>query len=253
MTSKCSFLFTLPFISCLGLQPMGGVVEKMQREVESLDENKNFTFVDLGLSDEDLNLIDQFKVRFTDQYDCFGDLDLLQDELSAFLRSMGNNDEHAIQRITQIIREAADRVIRASGKETAWVCVRTSTPNREFDLPRWHWDGYYYPPYSGFAFKFAAVLKGNPTLFHQLTKDSREVFESHFEDREFLSNFLAESLIESAKPGEGAFFLVGDRDSAAAHSEPKMDCERLFFSVLPGHASEIDELTIRRNPTHLKS
>lgn len=221
------------------------VTEQMQEKIDSLNKNKNFAFVDLGFSDKDLEIIDQFKIDSSQQYDHFGNLDLLQDELSAFLRSIGNNDEHLIQKITQIIHEVASNVNKASHKETAWVCVRASIPNQAFDVPRWHWDGYYYSPYSGFAFKFATVLKGNPTLFYQLTPDLRETFELHFDDREFLSNLLDRNLIESLRPGEGAFFLVGDRESAAAHSEPKMDSERLFFSVLPGNENEISELKTR--------
>lgn len=224
------------------------VIEDMRKKIGNLGEDKNFTFIDLGISEEDLHLINQFKIETSDQYARFGSLHLLKDELPNFLRSIGSNNEELIQKITEIIFQIAYNVKEASNKETAWVCVRASIPNHDFDIPRWHSDGYYYAPYSGFAFKFATILKGNSTLFHQLSKDIRDVFDLHFDDREFLSNLIDVNTVESAKLGQGAFFIVGDRNRAAAHSEPKIDGERLFISVLPGNDDEINELYARWHP-----
>lgn len=225
----------------------GNVVADFQEKIKNLDENNNFAFVNL-LSEDDVRLFNQFKIESSKEYDRFGNLPLLLEELPDFLRNVGTNDEQLIQKISKMIFELASYVSQASHKETAWVCVRASTPNRDFDLPRWHCDGYYYSPYSGFVFKFATVLKGSPTLFYQLPKDIREVFKQHSDDREFLSLLLDRENIETAKPGQGAFFIVGDNDQAAAHSEPKIDSERLFFSILPGNEDEINELYARWNP-----
>lgn len=223
------------------------ILVDLQEKIEGLGENKNFAFVNL-LSDDDLQQLNQFKIESSNSYDRFGNLQLLQEELPGFLRSLGENDEQLIQKITKIICELASYVSQASRKETSWVCVRASTPNRDYDIPRWHWDGYYYSPYSGFVFKFATVLKGNPTLFYQLPKDLRKIFKQHSDDRAFLSQLLNSENIETTKPGQGAFFIVGDNNRAAAHSEPKMDGERLFFSILPGNEDEINELNVRWNP-----
>jgi len=218
------------------------VVEQMHESIESLNENKNFAFVNLGIPDEDLQLMSQFKVKFSREYSRFGDLELLENELSDFLRIGGENDEELIQKITKLIIKTTYQVKNVAGKETAWICVRLSTPNHHYDMPRWHHDGYYYSPYSGFVFKFAMVLKGNSTLFCQLSKELRDILELNHNNREFLSHLLEDSKIETPKPGEGSFFIVGDQNSAAIHSEPKIDGERLFFSVLPGNESEIKEL-----------
>lgn len=234
--------------------PASDVAENMQNALESLDENKNFAFVDLGISEEDLQLISQFKVKFSVNYDRYGHLELMEDELPEFLRGIGDNDEECIKKITAIIIRITDQVNNAAGKETAWVSVRPSEPNHEFDIPRWHQDGYFYAPYSGFSFKFAAALKGNSTVFCQLSKGLREIFQINFdhrlqlslEHRVLLDSLLEECKKESVKPGHGAFFIVGDPNSAAIHSEPKIDSDRLFFSVLPGNDSEIEELYMRR-------
>jgi hypothetical protein len=250
MLVKLNIFFILFFGSmACAFEPLNAlhIVEDMQKQLGDLDENRTFSFVDLGLAKQDLELINGFKVESSAQYNCFGNLGLLQDELPVFLRRIGTNDEQLIQKITQIIFEVASRVRLASDKETAWVCVRASTSSPMFDMSRWHWDGYYYFPYSGFAFKFAMVLKGNPTLFCQVTNDLRKTVQIHFNDREFLSNLLDKSFIESPHMGQGAFFIVGDKNSAAVHSEPKMDGERLFLSVLPGNENEISELKARWN------
>lgn len=223
-------------------------VEAMQQEIKNLGADTNFTFVDLGIASGDLRLINEFKIESTGQYDRYGDLELIKSELPEFLRSVGTNDERLIQKVTETVFSVASDVVKASDSETAWVAVRTFTPSHGFDIPRWHYDGYYFAPYDGFAFKFATVLKGNPTIFYQLPKDLRETFVLHSRDRMFLSNLLEKSSIEAPNLGQGAFFVVGDMDSAAVHSEPKIDGERLFFSVLPGSKDQIDDLNARWNP-----
>ncbi len=224
------------------------VVENMREKIKELGEYNNFTFVDLGISAEELNFISKFKVESSGQYDRFGSLHILNDELPSFLQSIGNNRKELIQKITEIISKVVSNVKEASNKETAWVSVRVFTPIHAFDIPRWHWDGYYYSPFSGLAFKFATVLKGNSTIFYQLPQNVRKVFRSHCNDRTFLTNLLERSHIESAKLGQGSFFLVGDMNNACVHSEPKIDGERIFFSVLPGNENEINELKARWTP-----
>jgi hypothetical protein len=238
----CFFLF---FFTLKGFaSETSSIVDHMQERIEALGEETNFVFVDLGMSETDLAMIRQFNVEAPGQYDRFGNLLLLREELPNFLRKSGRNSESLVQKITETIFSIASRVNKASNKETAWVCVRASIPNHLFDMPRWHKDGYYHSPYAGFAFKFAATLKGNPTLFYQLPQEMRAVFRSYSGDREFLSHLLNTDAIELPKFGQGAFFIVGDEDNGAAHSEPKMDGERLFFSVLPGNENEIEELRV---------
>ena len=53
---------------------------------------------------------------------------------------------------------------------------------------------------------------------------------------------------ESPKKGEGVFFIVSDAKFGAVHSEPKMNENRLFFSVLIGNESEIEELDLKWHP-----
>lgn len=149
-----------------------------------------------------------------------------------------------------MISKTTQQVVKASNKDSAWVCVRASRPNANFDIPRWHIDGAYYGlngpyPYPGIVFKFAATLKGNSTLLYNLTADQRDIFNAHWNDRHFLSEFVDLSKVESPKRGEGVFFIVANDAIAAAHSEPPMHSDRLFFSILVGDKSEIEELYLR--------
>lgn len=218
---------------------------KMQQSIESLNKDQPFTVVDLGLSDEERAQLERFQVESTEEYGRFGNLELLSSELPVFLRELGNNDEASIHTITTIITRTASSVAEASNKETAWVCVRAFTPDPQYEMPRWHCDGYYYAPYEGFVFKFAAALKGTQTLFYKVTEEMRTVFRLNEQDREFLSRFLELTQAETAAQGEGAFFIVGDQQTAAVHSEPSIREGRLFFSVLPGNKDEINELDQR--------
>ena len=230
---------------------------EMREKIHLLDEN-SYSFIDLGLTKRELDLSDQLKFDSlpqgtSRQYDRFGDLHLLSNELPIFLSSIGNDDDEVIDAITKIVIKTVQYVVSASGRNSAWVCVRAFTPTTNFNTPRWHIDGAYYGlnapfPYPKTVFKFAATLKGNPTLLYQLPGDQRDTFIAHQHDREFLSEYLDIDKAESPKKGEGVFFVVGNSEKGAVHSEPSIDSNRLFFSVLMGDKSEIEELYSRWYP-----
>lgn len=227
----------------------------MCTQISKLGQTTSFAFADLGLSADELALIAKLKFDLSPgtnkNYDRFGDLHLLVEELPNYLRSIGNDDKAVIQAVTDIIYRTAQNVLLATDKPSAWVTVRATTPNHEFDLPRWHMDGKYYDllnPNPEMLFKFAAVLKGRPTLLYHLTPELRTIFNAHWTDRVYLSKLLDINSTVSPQKGQGVFFIVGDTELGAAHSEPKMDTDRLFFSVLIGTEANIAELFARFHP-----
>jgi hypothetical protein len=202
---------------------------------------KSYVFVDLDITDQELKIIDQLKVENYGHCDRFGTLHLLQDEIPEFLRNIGNDDEELIQEATTIIYKIITQVTKGFGKQTAWVSIRASLPNHDYDIPRWHMDGYYYSPYFSVQYKFAVGLKGNPTLFYAIDETMRDTYWNHFQDRETLSQLFDVNQAETAPKGSGAIFIVGNRNYSALHSEPKIDSKRIFMSILPGQDCEIEE------------
>lgn len=245
------------FFAEIGAQELN-IEKEMVNQISLLGKEKSFAFVDLKLTSEELDLIDQLNFDklpegASVQYDRFGDLHLLKEELPNFLKSIGNDNPDVISIVAEVISRTTQNVTSASNKDSAWVCVRASRPNADFDIPRWHMDGAYYGlnglyPSPEPVFKFAATLKGSPTLLYNLTRDQRDIFNARWDDRQFLSDFLDLSNAETPKRGEGVFFIVANHAIGAAHSEPPMHTNRLFFSILVGNQSEIDELFFRWHP-----
>lgn len=230
---------------------------------------KSYVFVDLGLSEHELSVLDQLQIEDSADYNRYADLQLLKKELPGLLKDIGNSDAQLIAEVTQIIERLVSRIVTAAGKETAWVCLRAAPPNSTGDIPRWHIDGSYYSPHFMPQYKFAAALKGNGTLFYPLTPSSRAVYLdlasqiklSNIDDPEELKDYFKQvedqrvtlshifnvKQAESASRGYGAFFVVGHVAFSALHSEPKFDIPRLFISILPGREGEIKELADSQN------
>lgn len=219
--------------------------DAVKRQIESLREERSSACIDLGLSCKALQAIAQLNIDKSEAYDQFGDIHLLQKQIPLFIKRIGLNNDETASTLSKVTYQIATQIIEASGKKTAWISIRANTPSSEFDIPRWHIDGYYYSPFNSFAFKFVTVLKGKPTLLYSMEQSEREAFNNHMNDREFLHHFLSKERVQSPKAGHGVFFVVGDMRRAQVHSEPKIESERLFISVLPGDIAEIAELKDR--------
>ena len=220
---------------------------RWKKKFNLLGEQASFSYVNLNMTQEEQTAINELHI-INDDYSNFGKLETLEQELTDFFRYHEKNKEEHIQLVAHVITRTALAVIKASKKESAWISVTTSKPMNLFDIPRWHIDGCYFnlhDPYTEKTFKFAATLKGPCTLLHNLPTALRDIFNAHFEDRLYLASLIHPSTIEAAQKGQGVFFIVCDPLLSAVHSEPKLDTDRLFFSVLPGNISEIDELYTR--------
>ena len=227
----------------------------------------SYAFVDLGLSEEELDLFEKVYVNAKTEYDRFGNLHLLKEEIPQYLRKIGNTDEVLIESMTKTLVKIVSEITCAFGKQTAWVLIRSAVPTNEFDTPRWHMDSYYNQPYYGVQYKFAVALKGNPTLFYLLDPEQRNLFRENerrfwqsvrgvdFNDEKFdylyeenrilLSQMYDVKDSVSPQRGFGALFLAGDARYSALHSEPKMEAPRLFLAIVPGQECEIEELSRR--------
>lgn len=242
----------------------------VQTAINTLGFTNPFAFYDLNLSDSEINALKKIVINhpILTNYNNYGNIDKLEIEVNEFIKSISKENEIIAKEVSLLIEKLVKELVQASGKETAWVTLRPSMPNSEFDLPRWHMDGYFYRPYDTQQYKFALLLKGPSTLFCKLSTDHKNAFdilkkkeiqkivqdengkiikyEEDMSNRKALAALISsfQTPIATAKPYQGAVFVVGGNNSAI-HSEPPISENRLFLSILPGSKSQIDELRLR--------
>ena len=193
-------------------------------------------------------------------------------EIKQFLESIGDNDKKDINIITKIVYKLIKTVLAGYKKTHYWIAIRFSTPTNQFDIPRWHKDGPYYVGQEKPS-KFVTVLKGVGTLLKDMTPENKEAYDKIFLEKielvknipvtyeenreEFLKEVVKidESLklryVEALKDSEtkqinndeGLIFFAKE----AMHSEPKIDRERIFISILPLDEENIKNLQMCRN------
>jgi hypothetical protein len=150
-----------------------------------------------------------------------------------------------IASITRLIFRITNSVKDSHHKENAWLMVLAFVPTDNYNIPRWHIDPFYFLPEET-PLKFIATLKGPSTLFYFLPEERRKEFALlnpyHHEN---WRDVFDPSRVTQAKKGEGAFFITGNMDRGAVHSEPPIHEERIIFSVIPANEEELEML--RRN------
>lgn len=223
-----------------------------QKQINELKANNNgFMIFDLNISDKEMALLNKIEIKNTLNYNRFGDLNLIHSELPNFLKEVTTANDNEIEIITHLIAHLSTDVVKATGEETAWITLRASIQNHDYDVHRWHTDGYFFIPTNfpsdRFQYKFATTLKGDPTLFYPLPEKLREDFSNTQDNRVFWSKKLDPALAISAQIGQGSIFTVGDSMRSAVHSEPRITQDRLFFSVVVGTHEQISALHQRWN------
>ncbi len=93
------------------------------------------------------------------------------------------------------------------------------------------------------------TLKGPSTLFYKFPEDAKDSFKniinskdhSSMKSKREIAKLVDEAKIHRAPKHLGTLYIVGNIDKAAVHSEPPMDSDRVFISVLPGTQKQIQE------------
>jgi hypothetical protein len=227
---------------------------------EALNELKEnpygFVLCDLGITPWDLEHFSSIDIQREWIYHHFGELETVEESIANFIGEIGSNGRElslqAASRLTEIARE----VIEVSGKETAWVYLRSFVPIDRFDVPRWHVDGPYYPPNGpeDLLFKCVVTLVGPTTLFYPLPLALRKTTEKTVSNRQYMKNFCKQEHIISPQRGEGAVFRGGQYTGLTAlHSEPPIHENRLFFSIVPCTEMQLPALNARVTALYPKS
>lgn len=145
-------------------------------------------------------------------------------------------------------------------KEHYWLSIRVFK-NIE-SVPRWHTDGMFFIQNKNpeLQSKFIITLKGDPTLFCNLTTDKLESLQqiphpqSHknydIYQKQY-NNALKNTKIITHKNTDkyiyGVIFFIEYQLYSAHHSEPTKSNERIFVSISPRTYEQINELKTRWN------
>lgn len=246
--------------------------DKQSQKLESLVKDTTFASFDLGLSQDEMQQLQNLTINATRAINNYGHLDTLESETVVFLKKLGNSDEDA-HIASKVISNIVMRDISSTDNETAWVSLRAFTPNESYDLPRWHTDGAFYRSTENVCYKRAYALKGASTLFLQVPDDvraqffniqsktyagmtyaeikslsKRELDALMLPNRIRLAELLAGYHVYTAPANTGTIFVTGGRNRGAIHSEPPMHENRLFMSVVPGTPEQIQEWYIKEHP-----
>lgn len=221
------------------------VSRSVRRAVET---GKSFATFDLGLDEQDRQDLDGLRIGQKDEYNNFGDIGSLRGDAITFLVSLGNTADVA-GRVAQKIESLSREVLNGFGAEAGWVCIRAAKPTDDYRVPRWHADGHYFDQHVENHRKAAITLKGDQTLLNDLPPEMRPAFnaaadgsEGPPERRKKIAALVDGTNTSSPSSGQGVVFVVGSEDKAAVHAEPDIQQDRLFISVVPGTAVQIEEL-----------
>ncbi len=219
---------------------------KMRNAIGQLGPGTSFVFVDLGISQTEWDMLDQLKlIQFAD-YNRYGSLDNLEEELIDFLQQISHQDEHLVKGIAQAVTRVSKAVVKSSDKNYAWVCLSAKPISSKYDCPKWHINEAFYQSQEPISFKFISILKGPPILFYQPTEEERNLFNTMAHDRNYLNQLFDLKNCITHKKTEGMFYIVADKTLGAIHSEPKRDEERLSLYIVVGDKSEIQELYLNK-------
>lgn len=217
--------------------------------IEQMVESRyGFSLVDLGIETQDLADFDQIAIDRNQNYNRCKEFDRLEDDLNFFLAEVGNNELEVVRKVASSINKIVHQILEASGKETAWICLRSYPSARADGLFRWHFDSIFYPwNKDSIQYRFVMTLTGLPTFFYFLDKEEKEVRMKIWKrrnDAKYVAGFLDSNLLFIPSREFGVVFM--NKEHGALHSEPPIyEKGRLFLSIVPCSNKEIIEVERR--------
>ena len=231
-----------------------------------------YQIFNIDYTTKEKNTLKRFKVEKSRAHNYCGNDK--KPDIKEFLESIGDNDKKDIDIITKIVYKLIKTVLAGYKKTHYWISIRCMTFTNRNDIPNWHLDGPYYIGQEKPS-KFVTVLKGAGTLLKDMTPENKEAYNiikleldekvrnipvTYEENREeFLKEFskinnneslklryieaLKDSETKQINNDEALIFFAKE----AMHSEPKIDRERIFISILPMDEENIKNLQMCRN------
>ena len=181
-----------------------------------------------------------------------------------FISNIGNNNDKDIQIIKNIIYKLLDKVIKGLNgynKDYIYFEINITQPNKDFNISRWHFDGFENQS------KFVTLLKGPSTLFiddkdikskkiyfevtAKMLKEEEnkikinEILKIDEKYRKILAKKLKDAKIVQPNNNQGTIFLTDlpkNNSLVGIHSEPVNNKPRFFISIMCGTKEEINKI-----------
>jgi hypothetical protein len=166
-----------------------------------------------------------------------------ESSLTEQLKTVGINESSIISTLTKAILGVVSRYVKEQQKEEALVYVRVTTPNDDFNIARWHRDGFFFNPDEEkklvFSLKGPVSLIGKAISLANFNEEenslNRLLNDKDLSDPEVMAarERMAQNVTPLPPPalGQGVVFSVGS-ESATIHSEPPLNEARIFVSVV---------------------
>ena len=142
-----------------------------------LESNKEFKLVKINYTDSDKKCLKNFSINNNINFNFYGSItDFPINKLNEFLNKVGNNNQANINKIQKIIEKITIHIANGYNTNHVWLIIRTSTPNDDYLIPRWHLDGCYFKSFRGGSYKFVTTLIGDGTLFIKSTDYIKKIY-----------------------------------------------------------------------------
>lgn len=239
----------------------------LTKEMINILNEKHILILDVDLNSAEQKSIAKMrieneKIRTDKDLQEFNHFGLIDDgligKLAGYFEKLGNNSEETIRGISGLVVRIGGNMAQGLHKEASWVCVRTSLPSDEYDIPRWHTDHRYFKSEEP-IYKLVFTIKELPTRFAEKIDIEKYRQAGAGYSRNYGLNFqnnpeefkkedmrIRKEIIPTVKEigpfskEQAVIYLVGNKD-AKVHSVPKIDQPRIFMSVVVGSFDEINE------------
>ena len=231
----------------------------MKNSIDAIiNSNKSISISKTILSNDDKQKIDQLNIE-NKTYNFYGDLKSISvNDITDFL---GSHDVSDI-----ILSKIVFPFIDAANTSFGWLTIRTSLPNDQYDIPRWHCDGIYYES-NEVQYKMVTTLLGPSTIYKENSVELKDIYNKINKEKQSKINIKDMNdiltidkeyrpILDSAFNNNGhktitaenydvIVFVVGDIDRCLIHSEPPINEKRLFLSIVVGTKNQIEDLSNR--------
>jgi hypothetical protein len=229
---------------------------------KALKSKKRFNIFDIDYTDEEKECLINFKIKKFEDYEHYGTIKL--NKLKLFLENIGDNNLKQVNILKNIIKKISKILI--SSHETKYFAIRIRISlNPDVSVPRWHMDGPFFERNN--ETHFLTTLKGPSTyltddkkyikIYNKIyKKQSDEQFKLNSNniiknmkihdkyDKIYRKELKGTKIIQPSNY-QGIILNIGDKKTAAVHSEPAYNEPRIFISILTGTKKEVKDLEIR--------